>query len=265
MESRDFGNVLEEVQTLFSVGTMTALSDDYLLYSFLGRHEDAAEVAFEALVRRHGPMVLRVCRDELSDVHAAEDALQATFLILARRAGSIRKRGSVASWLFGVARRVSKRAKVERARREAYERRSAVMDARLGSESDQNQIDLVLEIQAEVDKLPEKYRSPIVLCYLEGLTHEEAASQLRLPVGTVKVRLSRARERLRGRLVRRGLAPIVVAATIAGKASGAIPTPLLNLTINAATQIAVGRATGAPSLVVLHICEPSWRESAIWA
>ena len=119
MESRDFGAVLREVQTLFSVGTVAALSDDYLLDSFLSGYEDAAEVAFEALVRRHGPMVLRVCRDELRDLHAAEDAFQATFLILARRAGSIRKRGSVASWLFGVARRVSKRAKVERARTES--------------------------------------------------------------------------------------------------------------------------------------------------
>jgi Sigma-70 region 2 len=115
MESRDFGAVLKEVQTLFSVGTVAALSDDYLLDSFLGRQEDAAAVAFEALVRRHGPMVLRVCRDELRDVHAAEDAFQATFLTLARRAGSIRKRGSIASWLFGVARRVAKRANVERA------------------------------------------------------------------------------------------------------------------------------------------------------
>src|ERR1700678_3406750 len=128
MERRDFGAVLKEVQTLFSVGTVAALSDNYLLDSFLSGCKDAAEVAFEALVGRHGPMVLRVCRDELRDVHAAEDAFQATFLILARRAGSIRKRGSVASWLFGVAHRVSKRSKVERARRAAFERRSAVMD-----------------------------------------------------------------------------------------------------------------------------------------
>jgi RNA polymerase sigma factor (sigma-70 family) len=249
MESRDFGAVLKEVQTLFSVGTVAALSDDYLLDSFLGRREDAAEVAFEALVRRHGPMVLRVCRDELRDVHAAEDAFQATFLILARRAGSIRKRGSIASWLFGVARRVAKRANVERARQTAYERRSAVMDASHQSESDHYQADLVPEIQEEVDKLPEKYRSPIVLCYLEGLTHEEAASQLRLPVGTLKVRLSRARERLRGRLVRRGLAPIIMAATVSGKASGAVPTPLLNMTVKAATPFALGRSAGVSASV----------------
>ena len=114
MAVRDLGGVLKDVQTLFSAGTMAALSDDYLLDSFLSPHEDAAEVAFEALVRRHGPMVLRICRDELRDAHAAEDAFQVTFLVLARRAGSIRNRGSVASWLFGVARRVSKRAKVER-------------------------------------------------------------------------------------------------------------------------------------------------------
>ena len=113
-------------------------------------------------------------------------------------------------------------------------------------------------IREEVDKLPEKYRSPIILCYFEGLTHEEAASQLRVPVGTVKVRLSRARERLRGRFVRRGLAPIVLAATVAGKASGAIPAPVLNLTIKAAMQIAVSgqRRSASVASLVEGVLEP---------
>lgn len=245
MSGRELGGVFRDVQTLFSVGTVAALTDDYLLDSFLSRHEGAAEVAFEALVRRHGPMVLRICRDELRDVHAAEDAFQGTFLVLARKAGSIRNRGSVASWLFGVARRVSKRAKVERARREVHERQSVVAGERPNVHGNDHQAVLDSEIHDEIDKLPEKYRSPIVLCYLSGLTHEEAASQLCLPVGTIKVRLSRARERLRGRLVRRGLAPIVLAATIGGQTSGAVASPLVNQTVKAALQFAAGRAAGA--------------------
>jgi HlyD family secretion protein len=250
MAGRDLGGVFKDVQTLFSVGTVAALSDDYLLDSFLSRHEGAAEVAFEALVRRHGPMVLRICREELRDVHAAEDAFQGTFLVLARKAGAIRNRGSVASWLFGVARRVSKRAKVERVRREVYERRSLLVADQPNAHGDEHQAVLDSEIHEEIDKLPEKYRSLIVLCYLSGLTHEEAASQLCLPVGTVKVRLSRARERLRGRLVRRGLAPIVLAATIGGQTSGAVASPLLNQTVKAALQFAAGRAVGLSTSTV---------------
>ena len=244
MADRDMGGVFKDVQTLFSVGTVAALSDDYLMDSFLSRHEGAAEVAFEALVRRHGPMVLRICRQELRDAHAAEDAFQGTFLVLARKAGSIRNRGSVASWLFGVARRVSKRARVERARREVYERQSVLAAERPSAHGGDQQTVLDSEIHEEIDKLPEKYRSPIVLCYLSGLTHEEAASQLCLPVGTIKVRLSRGRERLRGRLVRRGLAPIVLAATIGGQTPGAVASPLVNQTVKAALQFAAGRAVG---------------------
>ncbi len=115
-------------------------------------------------------------------------------------------RSSLASWLYGVARRVARRARTDAARRAARERRGGrVIEDRARHAPEPP--DLVPEVQEEVDRLPEKYRSPIVLCYLEGLTHEEAAFQLRVPVGTVKIRLSRGRERLRGRLIRRGLAP----------------------------------------------------------
>ena len=182
---------MRSIQTLFSVGTASALSDGQLIERFVGGYDDAAEVAFAALVERHGPMVLRVCLGVLHDSHAAEDAFQATFLILARKAGSIRKHGSVASWLFGVARRVAGRAKFERARRAAHERRGAAMAENHAQDTDSPV--LVPEVQEEVDRLPEKYRAPIVLCYFEGLTHEEAAAHLRVPVGTVKVRLAQAR------------------------------------------------------------------------
>ena len=216
MPSRDHGAVVKGVKTLFDSGTTLALGDSQLLERFLLRGDDGAESAFSALVERHGPMVERVCWGVLRDVHAAEDAFQATFLILARKAASIRRRASVSSWLFGVAHRVARRADVERKRRAVFEQRRFAM-----AENDRatdHPAELIPEIQEEVDRLPEKYRGPIVLCYLEGLTHEEAAGQLGLPVGTVKVRLMRARERLRGRLIRRGLAPALLVAMIAGEA-----------------------------------------------
>ena len=241
MRSRDFGVVVRGVQTLLNAGTTTALSDSQLLERFLLRSGDPADAAFSALVERHGPMVLRVCRGVLHDSHAAEDAFQAAFLILARKASSIRKRDSVASWLFGVARRVALRAKVQRIRRLAHELRAVAMTEDHAPPLDHTP-ELLPEIQEEIDRLPERYRAPIVLCYLQGLTYEEAAGVLRLPPSTLRVRLSRARDRLRGRLVRRGLAPIVLAATWTGRARAAIPTPLVNATIKAAIPIAAGRA-----------------------
>jgi RND family efflux transporter MFP subunit len=251
MGSQDIGAVLQSVDTLFRVGTVTGLADGELLERFVDRPGDGAEVAFAALVQRHGPMVLRVCQGELQDLHAAEDAFQATFLILARKAGSIRKRASMASWLFGVARRVARRARVERTRRIAHERRGASMAMAANSQRqwDHQGPDLVPEIQEEVDRLPEKYREPIVLCYLEGLTHEQAARELRVPVGTVKVRLARGRERLRGRLVRRGLAPSLIASFFTTQVQGAIPTPLLEFTVKAAMQVAAVRAAGVSATV----------------
>ena len=117
MRNRAVGAVLKGVRTLLDAGTSTGVSDGQLLERFLLRRDDAAEVAFAALVERHGPMVLRTCRGVLHDVHAAEDAFQATFLILARKAPSIRQGDSVASWLFGVARRVAVRADAQRKRR----------------------------------------------------------------------------------------------------------------------------------------------------
>ena len=253
MASGDIGAVLKGVETLFSTRTVAGLTDLQLLERFAGRGDDGAEAAFATLVKWHGPMVLRVCRGELQDLHAAEDAFQATFLILARKARSIRKGGSLASWLYGVARRVARRARVDRARRAACQRRGALMaDNPVLMAYDPPE--LVPEIQEEVDRLPEKYRTPIILCYLEGLTHEEAASQLSIPVGTVKVRLSRGRERLRGRLVRRGLAPALIASALSASTRGAIPLPLLDITVTAAMQVAAVRAAGV-SVAVAALVE----------
>lgn len=244
----DLGALMSDMEVLFTTGTAAGLTDVQLLERFLSGGAAAGEAAFTALVKRHGPMVLRVCRGELNDDHAAEDAFQATFLILARQARTIRDRASLASWLFGVARRVARRARRDRARRAARERRRASMiedQARHAPEPPE----LLPEIQEEVDRLPERYRAPIVLCDLEGRTHEEAAGQLRIPVGTVKTRLSRGRERLRGRLIRRGLAPALVASALAAPARAAIAKPLLETTVRAAMQVAAFRAAGVSATV----------------
>ena len=248
MRNRAVGAVLKGVRTLLDAGTSTGVSDGQLLERFLLRRDDAAEVAFAALVERHGPMVLRTCRGVLHDVHAAEDAFQATFLILARKAPSIRQGDSVASWLFGVARRVAVRADAQRKRRAVHERQAGAMAGADAGSSDRPP-EPMHEVQEEVDRLPERYRAPVVLCYLEGLTHEEAAIRLRLPASTVRVRLMRARSRLRDRLTRRGLAPSALAGLSAGRALAAIPAPLVNETIRAAIRVAAGRAAGVSAPV----------------
>src|SRR5262249_37585980 len=157
------------------------------------------------LVERHGPMVYRICSRLLADVHDSQDAFQATFLILVRKARSLKDRGSVGPWLFGVARPVAARSRTATARRANHERRYVeALEAR-GSAEDHERSDLEATLHEEVSRLPERYRIPIVLCYLEGVTQEEAATRLGWPIGTVRSRLSRARERLRGRLTRRGV------------------------------------------------------------
>jgi RNA polymerase sigma factor (sigma-70 family) len=167
------------------------------------------EAAFELLMWRHGPMVLGVCRRVLRDDHAAEDAFQATFLALARKAGSIGVRDAVSGWLYTVAHRVALEARGRRLRREVYERSDGDSYADewgylpIDEPAEREEGEL---LRAEVDRLPDVFRSVIVLCYLEGRTRAEAAEQLGIPTGTVESRLVRARERLRRGLAARGLA-----------------------------------------------------------
>jgi polysaccharide export outer membrane protein len=193
-------NLPNELNTLFRFGVVGDHSDGQLIQRFLNAQEGADQAAFTALVERHGPMVLRVCREILGNAHDAQDAFQATFLVLARKAGSVRKTDSVASWLHGVA----VRAKAHATRRRLYEQRSAAMKAvELQREGDPPEC--WPELYEEIARLPQHYREPVVLCYLEGLTTDEAALRIGCPKGTVLSRLSRARERLRGRLDHRGL------------------------------------------------------------
>jgi RNA polymerase sigma factor (sigma-70 family) len=213
-----------DLQTIFNAGTLAGLSDGQLLDRIASRRgvdrEDNLQVesAFALLIERHGPMVLRVCQGALGDLHEADDAFQATFLVLLRQADSIRKRESVGPWLHGVARRVAAGARSAAARRRNHERRwfERRQEAMPPSGADPREFDLSSTIHAELDRLPERYRAPIVLCDLEERSLDEAARQLGWPLGTVKSRLNRGRQQLRDRLVRRGVAPGIAGLVLSG-------------------------------------------------
>ncbi|OAI46318.1 hypothetical protein AYO44_11495 [Planctomycetaceae bacterium SCGC AG-212-F19] len=221
------------------------MTDGQLLDQFVRLHDAAA---FEMLVRRHGPMVMRVCQRLLRHVPDADDAFQATFIVLVRKAHSIIKLESVASWLYGVAYRIALRAKVRANRRLARERHidqgSVPENAQASHEPGATDIRPVLD--EELNRLPEKYRAPVVLCYLEGKTNEEAAQQLHCPTGTVKIRLLRARDMLRDRLGRRGLgltAGAIALALAQEAASAAVPATLSAATAQTAALVAGGKAS----------------------
>src|SRR5262249_46365024 len=204
-----------------------------------------------SLLARHGPMVLRVCRAVLGDRHEVEDAFQATFLVLAVRARSIRRRGSVASWLHGVALRVAASERSRAARRRRHERDRAAMTSPAidGTENDPvSDREQSLAIHEEIARLPEKHRVAVVLCYLEGLTHEMAAQQLGWPAGTVRSRLAWARDRLRTRLARRGMALADHALDRSGAPQDAesspalilVGRPMMDATLRGALRVGMG-------------------------
>jgi RNA polymerase sigma factor (sigma-70 family) len=180
-------------------------TDEQLIERFLTKPPDEAGPAFAALVTRHGPTVMGVCRHLLGDRHDAEDVFQATFLTLIRGAGAIRNRQALGGWLREVAARnaIRARAKTARLRSRFVSAREAVSPS--SAEFDAARNELMQIILVELDRLPEKYRLPVVHCHLEGKTNEEASRLLGCPIGTVKGRLSRARAILRERLSTRGL------------------------------------------------------------
>lgn len=186
-------------------GDMT--SDDQLISDFLNTR---CEAAFERLVIRYGPMVLRVCRDILVDHSSADDAFQATFLVLFRQVSSIRDRDSVGRWLYEVACRVARRARNADSKRRAQERRALTMEAVPSPDLDVFDREWRPILHEEIRRLPAKFREAVVLCYLEGLTVEAAARKLGCPSGTLKSRLGKGRDLLRDRLTRRGLAASAV-------------------------------------------------------
>ena len=219
-------------------------TDGQLLARFVA---DRDEAAFEALVKRHGPMVLGVCRRITGDPHDADDAFQATFLVLVRKAARIRRPERLANWLYGVAYRTAREAKARTARRKARERAvSAALADRRAPGPDPGR-DLRPLLDRELARLPEKYRAPVVLCDLEGKSRKEAAGQLALPEGTVSSRLTRARALLRKRLARQGVAlsATALAAAVTQAASAEVAAPLAAATAKAATLLAAGHALAA--------------------
>jgi RNA polymerase sigma factor (sigma-70 family) len=235
--------VARSLETLFRCGPIGDLSDGDLLERFVATRDEAA---FEVLVARHGPVVLHVCRAVLSDRDEVEDAFQAVFLVLARRASAIRSSGSVASWLFGVATRVSARARADAGRRRWHERMAARRGDPMAVTADlDDRPDPAQALREEIARLPERYREAIVLHDLEGHTCEAMARQLRRPVGTVRARLCRARGILKRRLLRRGIAvPAGLVATGAlAEASVTLATVPSTLT-RAAVAAACGPAAG---------------------
>jgi RNA polymerase sigma factor (sigma-70 family) len=229
------------LRTLYGVGAIGNFTDGQLLERFLAARDETAEASFAALVERHGPMVLRVSQEILRDAHDAEDAFQATFLVLALRAGSVRKRESLGSWLYGIAQRVAMRSRANAARRRAHELRRAAVQYPAAGGGDP--AECWPELHEEVTRLPEKYREAIVLCYLEGLTTGAAARRLGCAQGTVLSRLTRARQRLRQRMTGRGLAlpaGLLVTEAIFDGAKAAVPPSLAHSVIQAAMRTAAG-------------------------
>lgn len=238
--------IIQHLRRVVRPAETAGISDAQLLERFVVQGDAAA---FELLLWRHGPMVWGLCRRMLSDFHEAEDAFQASVVVLARKAGTIGKRRSLASWLYKVTFRIVLRAKAVSARRARFEKLvDQLPSIPINLESENGCCELRPLIDEGLNSLPEKYRVPVVLCYLQNKTNEEAARQLHWPVGTVKTRLSKARELLGDWLCRRGVAfstegyesiltPAVVRA--------ALPAGLLESTLKAAMLASVGEIGAA--------------------
>ncbi len=248
-------SVISRMESLFDGNSVAGLSDSQLIERFTCRRDSGSEVAFAALVARHGPMVLGVCMQLLPNRHDAEDAFQAVFLVLARKAASIRDPDLLGNWLYGVAIRIARKAKRGLARLHGHrhdmwrpEAQPSLRSSVLGSEP------IIAREQAEIlhdeiGRLPIALQLPIVLCYFEGLTVQEAAARLHWPHGTVRSRLARARGKLRLGLIRRGVVVPTAAVSVSLIPQGtraSISSSLCDMTTKAALDFAAGRA--APPL-----------------
>jgi RNA polymerase sigma factor (sigma-70 family) len=239
------------------------LTDAELLLRYV---DSGDEAAFEVIARRHGPLVLAVCRRVLGDSHGADDAFQATFLVLARKARSIRKSESVSSWLHGVARRVAARARESARTRRWYERRwQRVPAADAFQEVAWRDVGAILD--EEIRQLPERIRAPFVLCYFEGASNDSAARTLGCPSGTVMSRLSRARELLRARLTRRGLALSAgFLATTPSEAAIRVPLALAETALNAvAAARGAQEISAAVAALAASVVRPRWLTAGVAA
>jgi RNA polymerase sigma factor (sigma-70 family) len=244
MVNAQLHGVLRYLGSLPDAQVLTESSDAQLLARFAGERDEAP---FAALVRRHGPMVWSVAWRVLAHVQDAEDVFQATFLLLARKAASIRKAEAVGSWLHGVAHRLALKARLQQARRRSREKRAA--DMRQTKPSGETSLS---EVRAALDEalgeLPEKYRAALVLCYLEGQTQAEAARRLGCPLATVGTRVARGRKLLRDRLAKHGLTLStagLAALLIASAAPAAAPAALVKAAVQAALRFAAGQPAAA--------------------
>ncbi len=242
-------SLVRQIESLFDGGSIVGLTDRQLLERFSTSGDAAGQAAFAALVRRHGPMVLGTCHQLLGDQHHAEDAFQSVFLVLARKARSIRDPELIGNWLYGVTLRTARKAKIRLVRQRKFDEASSMMHSDVGSEVPPVEPVIAREqaeaLHEEVRRLPVAFRLPVVLCYFDGLTVEEAAGQLKWPHGTVRSRMARAREKLRRGLVRRGIAlPAAALAAVldARPATASVSSPLCELTTRAAVRFAADGA-----------------------
>jgi RNA polymerase sigma factor (sigma-70 family) len=246
MTSSPMARVVHHLRKAALVHDGAGMTDGQLLESYIAQRDEAA---FEVLVRRHGPMVMGVTRRVTGNVHDAEDAFQATFLVLVRRAFSIVPREMVGNWLYGVAYRTALEAKVKTARRHAKMKQVTEM-SQPAVQVEEVWRDLEPLIDQELSRLPDKYRLPLVLCQLEGRSRKEVAKQLKLPEGTLSSRLATARQLLAGRLTSRGVAiaagPLALILTQQA-ASASVRAVLVNATIQSAALVAAGKTTAAIS------------------
>ena len=230
---------MRHLRDLLRGGSTVGLGDGELLARFAASHD---ETAFEGLVARHGPMVLATCRAVLRHEHDAEDAFQATFLVLARRAGSIRTGDFLGGWLHRVAYRVAVQANIEAKRRRRRESEVSAMRVPVASRPG-DELELRTILHDEIDRLPERERLPVVLCDVEGLTYEQAAGRLHWTAPTLYHRLAKARRRLRDRLIRRGVTATLVGAVMASSRATAATVPA------AWAQAAVAAAIVGPTSI----------------
>jgi RNA polymerase sigma factor (sigma-70 family) len=246
MATPQTATILRQFDQLFGAGTVAGLSDAQLLGRFRAQRDEAA---FVALVTRHGPMVLAVCRGVLRDEHAAEDAFQATFLILVRKASVLWVGDSLGGWLHRVAHRVALQARADRVRRGMREKRAGEAAALKHVEEETQNDELRALLHDEIGRLPDRLRLPVVLCDLEGLTRDQAAARLRWTEGTVRGRLARARTLLRERLTRRGVV-IPAGALAAVLAREAVAAPVSDTLLTATVRAAVGQGTASAAAML---------------
>ena len=247
----------QSLMALLESGTLAGRDDGELLELFRASRGDVSAEAFRVLVERHGPMILGICRRLLRDPNDVDDAFQATFLVLVRRVGSIRKRDSIGSWLHGVAVRVARRGRQRAARRMALERTLEDAVPVLAAKPDCGVSEVVEVVHQEIDRLPGKYREPVILCCLEQQTYEQAARQLGTSEPTLRGRLHRGRQKLEARLRARGFSSTDALVLVGPKAGPALHPVLVDSTVLLAQRFSAvgGLVTAAVTPSVLSLVQ----------